>query len=159
MVCGAALNPEGIAESDRVGGLEHNLDTRANGGAISRREGIGLGPDGFTIFEAVCVAQGTAGLAPGSAKLDETQLSSWRSGHAHAGVWVFFSLVIEALVGGARLSSAARISVPVAAVAESGGFFSLAFFPVFRWRLYFGGLCLVVSVVLTGVGLLRNLGG
>jgi hypothetical protein len=51
----------------------------------------------------------------------------------------------------------ARISAPVAAVAVSGGFFGLAFFPGFQWLLYFGGLSLVVALVLTGVGLLRGL--
>jgi hypothetical protein len=51
----------------------------------------------------------------------------------------------------------ARISAPVAAVAVSGGFFGLAFFPAFQWLLYFGGVSLVVALVLTGVGLLRNL--
>jgi hypothetical protein len=51
----------------------------------------------------------------------------------------------------------ARISAPVAAVAVSGGFFGVAFFPEFRWLLYFGGLILLVALVLTGVGLLRNL--
>lgn len=107
------------------------------------------------------VTQGTAGLPPGGVELNETQSALWRAGHAHAGVWVLFSLVIQVLVDGTQLSSGlawtARISAPVAAVAVSGGFFGLAFFPAFRWLLYLGGLCLVVSVVLTGVGLLRNL--
>lgn len=107
------------------------------------------------------VTQGTAGLPPGGVELNETQSALWRAGHAHAGGWVLFSLVIQVLVDGARLSApwawTARISAPVAAVAVSGGFFGLAFFPAFRWLLYLGGLCLVVSVVLTGVGLLRNL--
>jgi hypothetical protein len=51
----------------------------------------------------------------------------------------------------------ARISAPVAAVTVSGGFFGVAFFPAFRWLLYFGGVSLCVAVLLTGVGLLRNL--
>jgi hypothetical protein len=51
----------------------------------------------------------------------------------------------------------ARISAPVAAVAVSGGFFGVAFFSEFRWLLYFGGLSLIVALILTGVGLLRNL--
>ena len=107
------------------------------------------------------VTQGTAGLPPGGVELNDTQSALWRAGHAHAGVWLLLSLIIQVLVDGARLSPAmawiARISAPVAAVAVSGGFFGLAFFPAFRWLLYLGGLCLIVSVVLTGVGLLRNL--
>ncbi len=68
---------------------------------------------------------------------------------------------IQGLLDAARLSSAlkwlARISAPVAAVAVSGGFFGLAFLPGFRWLLYFGGANLIVTVVLTAIGLLRNL--
>jgi hypothetical protein len=51
----------------------------------------------------------------------------------------------------------ARISAPLAAVTVSGGFFGLAFFPEFRWLLYFGGLSLLVALITTAVGLLRNL--
>jgi hypothetical protein len=72
---------------------------------------------------------------------------------------VLLSLVIQVLVDGARLSRplawTARLSAPVAAVLVSGGFFGLAFVPGFRWLLYVGGGSLAVSVVLTGVGLLR----
>jgi hypothetical protein len=107
------------------------------------------------------LTQGTAGSDPAGLALDETQWALWRAGHAHAGVWVILSLVIQILLDSARLSSAlkwlARISAPLAAVAMSGGFFGLAFLPAFRWLLYFGALSLLVAVVLTGVGLLRNL--
>jgi hypothetical protein len=75
---------------------------------------------------------------------------------------VLLSLVIQVPGDGTRLSPSlawtARLSAPVAAVAVSGGFFGLAFIPAFRWLLYLGGLSPVVSVLLTGVGLLRNLG-
>jgi hypothetical protein len=103
--------------------------------------------------------QGVAGLQPGSLVLTEDQMALWRAGHAHAGVWVLLSLVIQQLVDGARLHGSlawtARLSAPIAAVLVSGGFFGLAFVPGLRWLLYAGGACLVVSVVLTGVGLLR----
>lgn len=104
---------------------------------------------------------GTAGSAPGNLTLDETQWALWRAGHAHAGVWIILSLVVQMLLDSARLSAGmtwlARISAPVAAAAMSGGFFGLAFSAGFRWLLYFGALSLAVAVVLTGVGLLRNL--
>jgi hypothetical protein len=107
------------------------------------------------------LTQDIAGLAPGELALDEKQWSLWRAGHAHAGVWVILSLVIQLLIDSTRLSSSmmwvARISAPIAAVTVSGGFFGVAFFPGFRWLLYFGGLSLLVALVLTGVGLLRNL--
>ena len=106
------------------------------------------------------ITEGTAGMPPGEVTLTETQSALWRAGHAHAGVWVILSLVIQVMVDGARLPDAldwtARLGAPVAAVATSGGFFGLAFAPAFRWVLYLGGVSLAVSVVLTGVGLLRN---
>jgi hypothetical protein len=107
------------------------------------------------------LTRGIAGLAPGELSLDDTQWALWRAGHAHAGVWVILSLVMQVLIDSTRLSTSmmwlARISAPVAAVTVSGGFFGVAFFPEFRWLLYFGGLSLFVALVLTGVGLLRNL--
>jgi hypothetical protein len=103
--------------------------------------------------------QGVAGLQPGSLALTEDQMALWRAGHAHAGLQVLLSLVIQLLVDGARLHSSlewtARLSAPTAAVLVSGGFFGLAFVPAFRWLLYAGGACLAASIVLTGVGLPR----
>jgi hypothetical protein len=107
------------------------------------------------------LTEGMAGLAPGDLTLDETQWALWRAGHAHAGVLVILSLVIQIFIDATRLSTVmmwlARISAPVAAIAISGGFFGLAFFPAFQWLLYFGGLCLLVALFLTGIGLLRNI--
>jgi hypothetical protein len=45
--------------------------------------------------------------------------------------------------------------VIVAAVALSGAFFGLAFFPSFRSLLYFGAACMATAV-LAGIGLLRR---
>jgi hypothetical protein len=107
------------------------------------------------------LTRGVAGLAPSGIALDETQWALWRAGHAHAGVWLILSLVMQVLIDSTRLSTPlvwlARISAPAAAVAISGGFFGIAFFPEFRWLLYLGGLSLLVALLLTGVGLLRNL--
>jgi hypothetical protein len=104
---------------------------------------------------------GVAGLAPTALALDENQWALWRAGHAHPGVWVILSLVLQVIIDSARLSIpllwVARISAPVAAAAVSGGFFGMAFAPEFRWLLYSGGLGLLVALVLTGAGLLRNL--
>lgn len=103
---------------------------------------------------------GVAGSAPEGVTLDETQWALWRAGHAHAGVWVILSLVLQVLLDSAQLSSAmkwlARLAAPAGAVAVSGGFFGVAFFPGFRWLLYLGGLSMLVAVVLGGVGLLRK---
>lgn len=107
------------------------------------------------------LTQGVAGLAPEGLTLDGTQWSLFRAGHAHAGVWVLLSLVIQILIDSTRLSITsqwlARATAPLAAIAVSGGFFGVAFYPAFRWLLYFGALCLAVALVLTGVGLLRNI--
>jgi len=106
------------------------------------------------------LTNGTVGLSPGSLVLDQTQWALYRAGHAHAGVWVVLSLVLQVLLDSAVLSSKlrwlARIAAPVAAVGISGGFFGLAHNPGFKWLLYFGAACLVVAVLLTGVGLLRK---
>ena len=101
-----------------------------------------------------------AGVAPGDLALSETQWALYRAGHAHAGVWVILSLVVQVLLDSATLSSTlkwvARIAAPLAAVSVAGGFFGLAHSPAFRWLLYFGGASLVAAVLLTGIGLLRR---
>ena len=105
---------------------------------------------------------GVAGLAPGGMTLNETQSALWRAGHAHAGVWVIFSLVLQILIDGIDVEEAmewiARITAPLAAVLTSAGFFGLAFLPEFQWLLYLGVICLVISVVITGLGLIKNRG-
>jgi hypothetical protein len=106
------------------------------------------------------LTHGSAGAASPNIELTETQWALWRAGHAHAGVWLVLSLVVQLLLDSSTLSRAlrwlARISAPAAAVAMSAGLFGVAFLPGFRWVLYFGALCLVVSLVLTAVGLLRT---
>jgi drug/metabolite transporter superfamily protein YnfA len=71
------------------------------------------------------ILKGTAGLDPGGGVLTETQWALFRAGHAHAGVWVIFSLVLQLLLEGATLSRGsrllARICAPVGAVSLSGG--------------------------------------
>ncbi|MDX1638455.1 MAG: hypothetical protein R3281_10825 [Balneolaceae bacterium] len=103
---------------------------------------------------------GTAGFSPGSISLNDAQSALWRAGHAHAGVWVILSLVLQILIDATNLNKrwewTARTAAPLAAVATPAGFFGLAFAPAFRWLLYFGGLCLLASVVITGVGLILN---
>jgi hypothetical protein len=106
------------------------------------------------------LTKGAAGISPGNLALDQTQWALFRAGHAHAGVWVVLSLVIQVLLDSAVLSPKlkwlARVAAPLAAVAISGGFFGLAYNSNFKWLLYFGAACLVVVVLLTGVGLLRR---
>src|SRR5688500_4618387 len=66
------------------------------------------------------VTNGTAGLSPGNLVLDAQQLALWRAGHAHAGVWLILSLVLQMLLDAATLTvnlrRTARILAPLAAV-------------------------------------------
>jgi hypothetical protein len=107
------------------------------------------------------LTEGAVGMPPGKLALDQTQWALWRAGHAHAGVWVILSLVIQLLIDATKLSRSmmwlARISAPAAAVALPAGLFGIAFVPGFRWLLYLGALSLLVALILTGIGLLRNL--
>ena len=108
------------------------------------------------------LTHGVAGTGGAEAGLNAEQLALFRAGHAHAGVWLILSLVIQVLLDGARLPSSAtwlaRIAAPVGTLALSGGFFGLAFKEEFRFLLYFGALAMFAALVLTAVGLLRNLG-
>jgi hypothetical protein len=108
------------------------------------------------------LTHGVAGTGGAEANLNPEQLALFRAGHAHAGVWLILSLVIQVLLDAAKLPAAikllARIAAPVGTLALSGGFFGLAFKTEFRFLLYFGALAMFCSLILTGVGLLRNLG-
>ena len=105
------------------------------------------------------LTNGAAGIDPGMG-LDETQWALFRAGHAHAGVWVILSLILQVLLDAATLSRAqrllARCCAPLGAVALSGAFFGLAFMPGFRILLYLGGASMALAVLLTGIGLLRT---
>jgi hypothetical protein len=106
------------------------------------------------------LTNGAAGIAPPGLQLDETQWALFRAGHAHAGVWVILSLVMQVLLDSAALSAAlkwlARIAAPLGAIAISGGFFGVAFLPQFRILLYLGAASMAIAVLLSGVGLIRK---
>jgi len=106
------------------------------------------------------LTHGSAGAAGAGLKLTETQWALWRAGHAHAGVWTVFSILLQVLLDSTRLSAGwtwlARITAPVSAVALSAGFFGVAFSPSFRLLLYLGIGCLLVALLVTAVGLLRS---
>jgi hypothetical protein len=106
------------------------------------------------------LTRGTAGLNPGGIVLDDTQWALFRAGHAHAGVWVILSLILELLLDSATLQRGsrllARVSGPLGAVALPGAFFGLAFVPGFRLLLYFGAAAMALALGITGVGLVRT---
>jgi len=107
------------------------------------------------------LTHGVVGVGGAEANLNAGQLALFRAGHAHAGVWLILSLVVQVLLDAARLPSStkwlARIAAPVGTLALSGGFFGLAFRTEFRFLLYFGGLSMFCSLLLTAVGLFKNL--
>lgn len=106
------------------------------------------------------LTEGAAGSPP-ALQLDDTQQSLWRAGHAHAGVFVILSLILQPLVDQTAFSNSvkwvARLGAPAASVILPAGFFGLAFISNFKWLIYIGIICLAISMLLTGIGLLKNL--
>jgi hypothetical protein len=105
------------------------------------------------------VTGGVAGL-PGPPDLSAAQVAFYRAGHAHAGVLLLLSLLLQIAVEHATLSShvrlAVRIAAPAAAVVLSAGFFGLAHAPALKLLVYLGALLVVFATVATGVGLVRK---
>jgi hypothetical protein len=95
--------------------------------------------------------------------LSETQWALWRAGHAHAGVWTILSLLLQIFLDSARLSAPAkwlaRICAPLAAVFLAAGFFGVAVSVSFRWLIYLGVLSMLTALLLTVLGLIRDLRG
>ena len=92
------------------------------------------------------------------------QIGFARAGHAHAGVLVILSLVVQLYVDGAALDgltgAVARQGVPLAAILMPAGFF-LSSMGSGRtrpsgliWLVYLGSASLAAGVVALGIGLL-----
>lgn len=94
------------------------------------------------------------------------QQAMFRAGHGHAGVLIILSLVCQLLADHAKLSKSmewiARIGVPLAALLISGGFFGAAIGENITQPgrliviLYTGIAVLAASVIILGIGLIRN---
>jgi hypothetical protein len=108
------------------------------------------------------LTRGTVSPNP-NVHLDEMQWALWRAGHAHAGVWTILSLLLQIFLDSTRLSPAARwlarICAPLAAVFLSAGFFGVAISANFRWLIYLGVVSLLAALLLTALGLIRDLRG
>jgi hypothetical protein len=104
------------------------------------------------------ISSGRFGMGIGR-PLSPEQTTFFRAGHAHAGVLVILSLVIQVLLDHANLSPdltwALRIGAPLGAICVSGGFFGIAFFPRFRLLLYTGAALVSAVTLVTGIGLVR----
>lgn len=94
-------------------------------------------------------------------KLSPMQQSLYRAMHAHAGVLVILSLVLQLaldhVVFDGTTTWALRILAPAAAILVPVGFVLLAHAPALRWVLYAGALVLTIATFGTGYGLLRGL--
>ena len=107
------------------------------------------------------VLSGGAYGAPAPKSLSATQQSLYRAIHAHAGVLVILSLVMQMTLDhvafGLTTTWVLRILAPAAAILVPAGFVFLAHAPALRWVLYAGASCLVIATLGTGIGLLRGL--
>jgi hypothetical protein len=107
------------------------------------------------------LTHGMAGTGGEHSNLNEVQVALFRAGHAHSGVWLVLSLLIQVLLESAKLARPLKLSARLAALlgtaALGGSFFGLAFWPEFRFLLYIGALGMFFAVVVAGIGLLRNL--
>ena len=98
--------------------------------------------------------------------LNDFQRSMFRAGHAHAGVLVLLSLIAQILADHARISNTwewfVRVNFPLSAILISGGFFGGAIGENVTkptsliWILYIGAILLAVSLLILGIGLIRN---
>jgi hypothetical protein len=97
--------------------------------------------------------------APAPQGLTQTQQAFYRAGHAHAGVLLILSLILQMAVDYARLGVMEwpiRIAAPVAAILVSAGFFGVAHLPALRVVLYSGATLVAANTVIVGVALLRG---
>jgi hypothetical protein len=103
-------------------------------------------------------------VVQGKEPTTDLQKSFFRAGHAHAGVLVILSLVIQLYVDSTDMSDGftwlARSGVPIAAILIPGGFFFAAMGKgVTKPNRFFlmipaGAVMLAAGVLATGVGLL-----
>jgi hypothetical protein len=98
--------------------------------------------------------------------LTEFQKAMFRAGHAHAGVLVLLALIMQPLLDVAvmhpRLKLVVRMGFPLAAILVSAGFFGAAAGTNITEPtsligvLYAGTGVLIISLLATGVGLIRK---
>jgi hypothetical protein len=105
------------------------------------------------------VISGGAYGVPAPQNLTPLQQTFYRAGHAHAGVLLILSLIMQILVDHARLGSLAwpvRLAAPAGALLVSAGFFAVAHLPALRAVLYTGAALVAATTLAVGVGLLRT---
>lgn len=103
------------------------------------------------------IVSGGAYGTPAPAGLSPLQQTFYRAGHAHAGVLLMLSLILQLVIDAASLGGLewpARIAAPGAAVLVSAGFFMVAHAPALRFVLYAGALLVAATTLVVGIGLL-----
>lgn len=105
-------------------------------------------------------------VAQGAVPLTDFQKNFARAGHAHAGVLVILSLVIQPYVDISGLTgfteTLARNAVPLAAILMPAGFFFSSMGQgrekpnQLMWLVWIGAVSLAVGVTTLGLGLLIN---
>jgi len=104
------------------------------------------------------ITTGMYGL-PGSANLTQIQVTFYRAGHAHAGVLVILSLLLQLGLDHVRLPRVwiwpLRIAAPAAPILVSAGFFAAAHVPALIVILYLGAAVLTLVTLAVGIGLIR----
>ena len=103
------------------------------------------------------VSRGAYGT-PGPPNLTPDQVTYYRAGHAHAGVLLILSLLIQlALDNVAGNVWPTRIIAAASPVLVSAGLFGVAHLPALRVLLYLGAASVAWATLITGIGLLRSL--
>ena len=126
-----------------------------------------LSTAGVLLLAVVAVESGglyMLALVRGRRTATPFQITFARAGHAHAGVLVILSLVVQLYVDAAALTGAlgavARQGIPLAAILMPAGFFFSSMGSgrtkpnAFVWLLYAGGVSLAAGAIALGIGLL-----
>jgi hypothetical protein len=104
------------------------------------------------------VSNGRMGM-PAPHDLTPLQTTFYRAGHAHAGVLLILSLLVQLALDEANLPVSwvwpLRVVVVASVLLVSGGFFAVAHAPGLRAILYAGALSLSAVVLAVGIGLIR----
>jgi hypothetical protein len=113
------------------------------------------------IYGGITLLKIITGLGFGPESLpQEVNIDLWIAGHAHAGVLILLSLIIQILLDSSNLpklwNTITRWGMPLSALTISGGFFGISFFDQFQYLLIFGIIILLFSVISTAIGLLRQ---
>lgn len=105
-------------------------------------------------------------LLKGQGGFTDFQRSSFRAGHAHAGVLVMLSLVALLYADAVELNGIGRFggrsAIPLAAILMPAGFFFSAMGPDrttpnrFRYLIYLGAASLALGVITLGITLLSG---